>query len=254
MGPALDSWPLAACLVALATLTVAVARWSRQPIAGAVVRAEARAVVQLLVVAVVLAAALQAVWSAVIVGTFMLTVAAVTAAGRVEARHAVGWTALAIAGGAAPVLALAFGTGAVPVSPPSVVSITGIVVGGTMTAVVLAGRRAMAEIERDRGEVEAAMALGFRRSPAIRMLIERNAAESLVPVLDQTRTVGLVSLPGAFIGVLLGGGSAADAAAAQLVVLFGLIASETIGVVLTTRLVAAGKVMPRDLASSLPPD
>lgn len=258
MGPSLGSFTLALCLAALCLLAIAATlgldprrRWS---LAGGVVRAEGRAVVQLLVVAGALAAALQAVWSASLVGVFMLAVAALTAAGRVGARHTMAWTALAIAGGAVPVLAIAFGSGAVPVSPSSVVSITGIVIGGTMSAVVLAGRRALAAIERDRGQIEAAMALGFRRAPSIRMLIERGAAESLVPVLDQTRTVGLVSLPGAFIGVLLGGGSAADAAAAQLVVLFGLIASETIGVVLTTRLIAAGRVMPRALAAGLPPD
>jgi len=33
------------------------------------------------------------------------------------------------------------------------------------------------------------------------------AALALVPGLDQTRTVGLVTLPGAFVGVLLAGAS-----------------------------------------------
>ena len=44
-----------------------------------------------------------------------------------------------------------------------------------------------------------------------------------MPALDQTRTVGLVTLPGAFIGALLGGASAVGAARFQIVVLVGLL-------------------------------
>jgi UDP-glucose/iron transport system permease protein len=70
------------------------------------------------------------------------------------------------------------------------------------------------------------------------------AATALVPALDQTRTVGLVTLPGAFVGVLLGGGSAVQAGAAQLLVLVGLLAAEAIAVWVTTEQVARG-VLPR---------
>jgi putative ABC transport system permease protein len=61
-----------------------------------------------------------------------------------------------------------------------------------------------------------------------------------VPPLDQTRTVGLVTLPGAFVGVLLGSGDAVQAGAAQLLVLVGLLAAEVIAVLLTLELVARG--------------
>ena len=51
--------------------------------------------------------------------------------------------------------------------------------------------------------------------------------EALIPGLDQVRTAGVVTLPGAFIGVLLGGGSPAQAAAAQVLVLMGIMAAQT---------------------------
>jgi hypothetical protein len=41
------------------------------------------------------------------------------------------------------------------------------------------------------------------------------AGHALVPAMDQIRTVGLVTLPGAFVGVLLGGGSALQAGGTQ---------------------------------------
>ena len=67
--------------------------------------------------------------------------------------------------------------------------------------------------------------------------------DALVPALDQTRTVGLVTLPGAFVGVLLGGGSAVEAGATQLLVLIGLLAVESIAIVLVTELAARGRLV-----------
>jgi putative ABC transport system permease protein len=62
----------------------------------------------------------------------------------------------------------------------------------------------------------------------------------LIPVLDQTRTVGLVMLPGAFVGVLLGGGSPVQAGVTQLLVLISLLAAESVAVLVTVELVARG--------------
>ncbi len=62
--------------------------------------------------------------------------------------------------------------------------------------------------------------------------------------LDQIRTVGLVTLPGAFVGVLLGGGSPLAAGAAQLLVLVGLLATEVAAVWAVTELVARSRVLP----------
>ncbi|GGW06809.1 hypothetical protein GCM10010264_29740 [Streptomyces globisporus] len=55
-----------------------------------------------------------------------------------------------------------------------------------------------------------------------RLEIVRPAASDALPAgLDQTRTVGLVTLPGAFVGLLLGGASPVEAGAVQLFVLVG---------------------------------
>jgi putative ABC transport system permease protein len=56
---------------------------------------------------------------------------------------------------------------------------------------------------------------------------------ALVPALDQTRTVGLVTLPGAFIGVLLGGGSATQAGEIQILVLVGILAAQVVALIVT---------------------
>ncbi|MEV1333240.1 ABC transporter permease [Micromonospora costi] len=60
----------------------------------------------------------------------------------------------------------------------------------------------------------------------------------------QTRTVGLVTLPGAFVNVLLGGASAVTAGVTQLFVLVGLLAVEVVAVVITVELVARNRLRP----------
>jgi putative ABC transport system permease protein len=106
----------------------------------------------------------------------------------------------------------------------------------------LAGRRALDELRDRRGEYEAALALGFLPRDAALMVCRPTSRQALVPALDQTRTVGLVTLPGAFVGVLLGGGSGVQAGATQTLVLVALLAVEAIAVALTVELVAADRL------------
>ncbi len=247
------TWQFAVALVVLVALAIGASFAGNLRIHRTTVLATLRATVQLLMVAVVVGVVLERWWAAVGFACVMLGVATVTAAGRTGTRHRWPWVTATLAAGAGPVLAVIFGLGAAPREPATIVSICGIVIGNSMTAFVLAGRRAFSNLRERFGQAEGAMALGIPRPQAVRLIIEHEAPESLTPVLDQTRTVGLVSLPGAFIGVLLGGGTAAQAATAQLLVLVGLIAAQSTVIVVVTRLIGAGRLLPRDLDERLPP-
>ncbi|GAE66988.1 YbbM seven transmembrane helix protein [Cutibacterium acnes JCM 18909] len=72
-----------------------------------------------------------------------------------------------------------------------------------------------ADLREGIGIFEAGLAVGFPRRDAIALVTEPSVTESVLPTVDRTATVGLVTLPGAFVGVLLGGGSALQAGAAQ---------------------------------------
>ncbi|MBY8852569.1 ABC transporter permease, partial [Saccharothrix sp. MB29] len=132
--------------------------------------------------------------------------------------------------------------GLVPVTGIALVPVGGILVGGAMTATTLSVRRALDALRDRHGEYEAALALGFTEPDAVRELVRRPAAEALLPALDQTRTVGLVTLPGAFVGMLLGGAPVWQAGALQLVVLLALLAVEAVAIVVVVELVARGFV------------
>lgn len=141
-----------------------------------------------------------------------------------------------------PVLALLLGVGLLPPKGLSVIPVAGILIGGALTATSLAGRRALDELRQRHGEVEAALALGFEARDARLEICRTAAATSLVPALDQTRTVGLVTLPGAFVGMLLGGATPAQAGAVQLFVLVALLAVESVAIVVVLELVARALV------------
>jgi putative ABC transport system permease protein len=244
-------WPLAFALLVLMLMAVAAATAGRMPIRREVVVAVARAVVQLLLVSVAIAAVLGDLALSVAFAVLMFSVAVWTSSRRIGATRDVLWVAIAVGSGAAPVLAVLLASGVIPLQGAALVPTAGIVIGGAMTANTLAGRRAFHELRGQIGSYEAALALGLPPAAATLEIVQPTAPEALTPVLDQTRTVGLVTLPGAYVGVLLGGGSPFDAGAAQIMVLVGLVAAETIVVLVLTRLIAARRVLPASLRARL---
>lgn len=148
------------------------------------------------------------------------------------------WAAAPVWVSAVPVGLGLLASGLIPLTEVAVVPILGILIGGSMTATTLAGRRTLDALRSRRGEVEAALSIGLETRDA-RILIGRDdAALALLPGLDQTRTVGLVTLPGAFVGMLLGGASPVQAAAVQLLVLVALLLVQSLATVVTLELVA----------------
>jgi putative ABC transport system permease protein len=212
--------------------------------AWAVLRAAGRALVQLLVVALVIAAVLDSLPLTFAFLALMVVVAGATAARRLTHDRSGAWAVTAIVAGAAPAIALTVATGLVPMEGTALVPIGGILIGGAMTATVLAGRRCLDALRSRRGEYEAGLSLGLGSRDAALLVARDDAALALVPGLDQTRTVGLVTLPGAFVGMLLGGATPMAAAAVQLVVLVALLMVQSIAVLVVVELVA------RDLLSA----
>jgi len=229
-----------------AGLTSAVLLAVDRRLAVAVPTAAVRALVQLAAVALVVAAVWRSTGLSLLFVAVMAVVASVTAARRATRHRSGGWLAVAVVGGAAPVLAALVGCGLVPLDGAAIVPTGGILVGGAMTATGLAGRLALDEL-RDRREVwEGALALGLPVRTAGMLVVREPAARALLPALDQTRTVGTVSLPGTFVGLLLGGAPPVVAAGVQLVVLVALLLVEAVAIAVTVELVARGTVIRPD--------
>jgi UDP-glucose/iron transport system permease protein len=236
---------LAVALVLLAGAAAGALTLAGVPIRRQVVVAGARAAVQLAVIGAVLGLVFRFPAAAAVVLLVMLTTATRTAGRRL--RDLDGATVAVLAAslaGALCTLVVAFATGAVAFQVRYVVALGGITLGGTMTACTLAGRQLLSGIRSRRDEVEGWLALGATPRQAVRDIARTAAGEALLPAIDQTRTVGLVTLPGAFVGALFGGASPGTAARFQLVVLVGLLAAEAVAAVTLTWLLGAPRPLP----------
>ncbi|WP_425438622.1 ABC transporter permease [Raineyella antarctica] len=240
-------------MVTLVLLAVLYSRLGDLGLARQQVVAAVRAVLQLTVVSLVIVGAVRWVWTALLFVFLMFCIAVWTAAGRAGVRNSLPWVALAIAGGVIPVAAVVFLSGASPFVGVAIIPVVSIIIGNAMTAHTLVTRRAFPALREQRGQYEAALALGFERPWAVREIIHRGTAEALVPTIDTTRTVGLVTLPGAFIGVLLGGGTPLQAGASQVLVLVGIMAANAGVAILVERLISTGRLLPPDLKGALRP-
>jgi putative ABC transport system permease protein len=207
-----------------------------------ILTAAVRAVLQLALVGAVVGVALRSIPGALAFVTVMVAVATFTSTRRIAATvavpHLLPLCAAAIAGPATVVLLLLVLPGVVPRNPGTILPMGGIIIGGAMNATTLAGRRLLSEYVNRYGEYEAGLSIGLMPPSAFKLVAGPSAGDALLPALDQTRTVGLVTLPGAFVGMVLGGASPTAAAALQLVVLLGLLAVQAMAILTTTELLA----------------
>ncbi|MDA0136958.1 ABC transporter permease [Solirubrobacter sp. CPCC 204708] len=207
--------------------------------------AAARAVIQLTAVGAVIVAIFEVPALAFAFVAVMLVTAAFTAGRRIggvpRARvYAFG----AIAAPALTATGFLLAVGAFDVTPRAAVPTAGILIGGAMAATSLTGRRLIEALDADHAEIEARLCLGDSAREALRPSIRRAIHTGLTPAIDQTRSVGLVTLPGAFVGLLLGGARPAEAASTQLVVLLSLLAVELAAAALLAEFVQRAAIAP----------
>ena len=128
--------------------------------------------------------------------------------------------ALALGAAALITLGTVFGLGIFPFEPRYLVPTAGMMVGNTLQAGVLVVRRVIDELTEQRAEVEARVALGQPWRQASRRLLRRSLRDALTPQVETTRAVGLVFLPGAMTGLILGGVDPVDAVLVQAAIMF----------------------------------
>jgi putative ABC transport system permease protein len=232
-------------LIAVATGVLLAARASA-PWAPA--SAIARGVVQLAAISLVLTGVIR---SPLLIGlalSVMFVVAVITAARRLgDLRAMVVPVAVTMAAGILVSGLVVFGTGAIALSPRYALAVGGIVIGNAMSIATIAGRRFRELVDDRWDEVEGWLALGASPRRATTDLVRRAVSAALIPTVDQTKTTGLVTLPGAFVGAVFGGVSPLEAGRFQIVVLAAIMATGSITAVLLTRWLAPVQTRP-DLA------
>jgi putative ABC transport system permease protein len=213
----------------LVGVAVGLSLWQGLGLERSMLWASARAGAQLLVVGWALVVVLDPdtpvalAWAWVV---FMVVVAALTIAQR--AREVPGAFAIGLASiGAVAVVSLGviFGLGIFPAEPQAIVPLAGMMIGNSMSATVLSGRRVMAEVDEKRLQIEARLALGLPWPDAARPHIREALRTALTPQIEQTKAVGLIALPGAMTGLILAGVEPVDAVQVQLAIMYLILGS-----------------------------
>lgn len=83
-------------------------------------------------------------------------------------------------------------------------------------------------------QVETALALGATPRQATMQQVKRSLVIALSPVLDNAKTVGLISLPGAMTGLIMGGASPLEAIQLQIIVMNMLLGASTVSSIMST--------------------
>jgi putative ABC transport system permease protein len=220
---------ISAADVALALMLVAVAvvvsRVRKADLEGDILVATFRSFAQLLAVGFVLDFVfgdhgwLTPVVLAVMVGTATLTSA--SRARRVPKARWIAAASLSIAGGATLGVLLAFDI--IPAIPRAVIPLGSMVISNAMNTTSLVMVRLRDDLATHRREIEARLSLGQTAAEASAPWHRTALRTGMIPVIDQTKVVGLVALPGAMTGMILAGASPAAAIRLQLVVMYMLL-------------------------------
>lgn len=211
-------------------IAAAVSRWQRADLEKDLFIATARSFVQLILIGY----ALELVFDqkspifTTLVLVIMITIAGYTSGGRVkhlQKPRLIGTVAIAI--GAVLTIGLLVIFGVFRYVPDDIIPIGGMVVGNAMSTATLVMTRFSVDLKEQRLLVESKLALGATSRVASLGQFRQSIRGALVPIIDTTKTVGLIKLPGAMTGMILAGASPVEAVRLQIIVMYMLVGAAT---------------------------
>ena len=215
-----------AASLALIAVAVAVSFWRRAELEQDIGVAVVRSFLQLTAVGFVIQAIFDSdsLWLVAALLAGMVAFGTWTARGRARAvPRATGPIALALAVAAGVTLGLVLAFGVFEPEPRYLVPVGGMVIGNSMTAVAVTLNRLADEVHDRRREIEAVPALGATSAQAARATVTRSLRSGMIPLVDSTKTTGIVFFPGTMVGMLVAGAAPVDAVRLQLVLLWVLL-------------------------------
>ena len=105
-------------------------------------------------------------------------------------------------------------------APRYVLPVFGMMLGNTLAGTSLVLDTLTQGIVRERGAIEARLALGATRFEALDQVLRRALTTALMPILSSMAATGLVTLPGMMTGQILSGVDPISAAKYQVVIMF----------------------------------
>jgi putative ABC transport system permease protein len=231
--------PELAATLALVALAVGVSIWQQTDLEEDIVVAVGRSFVQLTAIGFVI----NFIFDQDRLVFVITLIAGMVLFGALTARHraravpgAFGPLLVSLALAATVTLALVVALGIFEPKPRFLVPVGGMVVGNSMTAAAVALNRLGDEVRSAAGRIEATLALGATSTQAMLPVSRRSLRSAMIPLIDSTKTTGIVFFPGTMVGTLLAGADPTDAVRLQLVLLWTLLGSVALAALTATGL------------------
>lgn len=177
-------------------------------------------------------------WTAFPALGLMLVAAAATASSRAKRVPGAFQVALtAIAAGAGTVVLAMVAAGVIDTAVTVLVPVGSMLVAAAMNATALALERFRAEVSSHTREVEAALALGASPEASVDGFSRSAFRASLIPAIDNLRSLGIVWIPGLMTGMVLAGTPPLRAAVYQFVTIAMIFCSSGLTTLVATSLV-----------------
>lgn len=212
--------------LALVLFAALISRWQHLDLEKDILIASVRAFIQLIAIGYALTLIFAIDNPAAILGLLavMTTIAGYTAGKRGKGVPNSGRVALLSIGfGAALTLGLLVALGVFEFTAQQIIPIAGMVIGNSMNVCSLVMGRVRDEINGRSAQIEAALALGATGRQAAHSYLRTALHAGMTPIVDSTKTVGLIQLPGAMTGMILAGASPLEAVQLQIIVMYMLI-------------------------------
>jgi putative ABC transport system permease protein len=223
----------------LVAIAVVVSLWQRADLEKDIAISVARSFVQLTAIGYVIKVIFDqdSLLFVIALIAVMVVFGAITASHRARRVPGAFWpllVALAVAGASTLLLVVALGI----FEPKArfLVPVGGMVVGNAMTAAAVSLNRLGDEVQASLAQIEATLALGATATQAMLPIIRRSLRSGMIPLIDSTKTTGLIFFPGTMVGMLLAGAEPIDAVRLQLVLLYTLLGSVAIAALLSIAL------------------
>lgn len=127
--------------------------------------------------------------------------------------------------GAGLVIILMLAAGAITPTVRNLIPVGGMIIANAMKTNSLALDRFKGEIQSNRAEIEAVLALGVPSEAIISEYVTTSVRASLIPMVDSLKSLGLVYIPGMMSGMILAGANPIYAAEYQFVIMGMLFAA-----------------------------
>lgn len=134
------------------------------------------------------------------------------------------------------ILAILIISGSLKFIPSQVIPLTGMIAGNSMSAIGIAYRNLIQSYSDNYQKIQEKLALGADTRQASSSIIKKTIKQGLLPVLDQSKTMGLVSIPGMMTGLLLAGIEPIKTIIYQIMIIFVFISTTSISIFISTLL------------------